>query len=68
MIEQCDMRLGDGVEELVEMVTEVLPPPPTEQPAIEEGNDEANQKTANDENNEKRTDENQQNPEPVETS
>ncbi|XP_062108295.1 uncharacterized protein LOC133819138 [Humulus lupulus] len=44
MIEQCDDRLGDTVEELVEVVVEVLPPPPTEM-ASEEGTNEANQET-----------------------
>ncbi|XP_059641493.1 uncharacterized protein LOC132283547 [Cornus florida] len=29
MIAKCDERLGEGVEELVEMVGEVLPSPPT---------------------------------------
>lgn len=44
MIEQCDDRLGDAVEELVEMVAEVLPPPPTEV-ASEEVTNEADQET-----------------------
>ncbi|KAL5542020.1 hypothetical protein UlMin_009730 [Ulmus minor] len=39
IIEQCDARLGDSVEELVEMVAEVLPPPPTEQTNVEETNE-----------------------------
>ncbi|KAF4352872.1 hypothetical protein F8388_002062 [Cannabis sativa] len=49
MIEQCDDRLGDTVEELVEVVVEVLPPPPTET-ANEEGTSEANQETVTKEN------------------
>ncbi|PQQ19609.1 uncharacterized protein Pyn_06576 [Prunus yedoensis var. nudiflora] len=28
LIENCDLRLGDTIEELVEMVVEVFPPPP----------------------------------------
>lgn len=50
MIEQCDDRFGDAVEELVEMVAEVFPLPPTEI-ASEVGTTEANQETGNKENN-----------------
>lgn len=56
IIEHCDMRLGEAVEELVEMATEVLPAPPTE-PATEEVNNEADKKTVDQDNNEQQVDE-----------
>lgn len=28
IIEQCDERMGEGIEELVKVVIEILPPPP----------------------------------------
>ncbi|POO02092.1 RNA polymerase II, Rpb [Trema orientale] len=52
MIEQCDDRFGDTVEELVEIVAEVLPPPPTEV-ASDEVTNEANLETGNKENDNK---------------
>ncbi|KAK9287804.1 hypothetical protein L1049_016245 [Liquidambar formosana] len=39
IIEECEKRMGERVEELVEMVVQVLPPPPNE-PKPEEGMDE----------------------------
>ncbi|EXB51154.1 DNA-directed RNA polymerase III subunit RPC9 [Morus notabilis] len=45
IVEDCEKRLGDDVDELVKTVAEVLPPAPTE-PASEEVNNEADEKTA----------------------
>ncbi|KAH7522261.1 hypothetical protein FEM48_Zijuj07G0119700 [Ziziphus jujuba var. spinosa] len=46
IVEHCEMRLGDDVEELIEMVAEVLPAPPSK-PANEETINEANGATEN---------------------
>ncbi|XP_059636643.1 uncharacterized protein LOC132278774 [Cornus florida] len=43
MIEFCEKRLGEGVEELVEMVVQVLPSPPTQMES-DEGNGDYNDK------------------------
>ncbi|KAK6945495.1 RNA polymerase subunit Rpb4/RPC9 [Dillenia turbinata] len=36
IIEQCESRFGEGIQDLVDLVTEVLPPPPSE-PKPDEG-------------------------------
>ncbi|XP_015888122.3 uncharacterized protein LOC107423117 [Ziziphus jujuba] len=46
IVEHCEMRLGDDVEELIEMVAEVLPAPPSK-PENEETINEANEATEN---------------------
>lgn len=41
IIEECENRFGDAIEELVELVENVLPPPPPTQPeTIAEGKEE----------------------------
>lgn len=51
IVEDCENRFGDDVDELAKMVAEVLPPAPTE-PASEEVSNEADEKTADQNSNE----------------
>ncbi|KAG2728177.1 hypothetical protein I3843_01G188500 [Carya illinoinensis] len=46
IVEECEKRFGDAVEELVELVEKVLPPPPIELKP-EEGIDEGKEETGN---------------------
>ncbi|KAA8515272.1 hypothetical protein F0562_018498 [Nyssa sinensis] len=48
LIEECDTRLGEGVEELVEIVVQVLPSPPNQMES-DEGTGEQDKKESTDE-------------------